>query len=572
MDSDLSAEREQLVRASEFFRTGRLKESAAVCRTVIRERPESAQALHLIGLIASKSGKLDDAVKLLSRAAELRPNSVSIRGSLGRTLTEAGKYSEAEEEIRKAIDLEPRSAELCNDLGNACLSQRKFSKAAAAYKRALKLRPDFVGALNNLGVILLEVGNVSQAIDFFQQAAKVQPDFFHAHYGLGDALMSVGKSYEAVGSYRKALEIRPDHADACNRLGSALYKAGQNDEAIGAFRRALELKPDFAVAFSNLGNVLHGKEDYNGALSAYKRAIEISPEYTNAYFNLGVLLKDTKYHAETIDSFKAALRLDSEHTAATAHLLGVYGHTCSWTEAERIAPKVDKANALAIKENRDTEETPFANLMRKADLELNYNVARTWCNSISANVAALSRELSFGWSNSGRSKIRLGYLSFDFREHPIAQLSVLICGLHDRSSFEVYAYSYGRDDGSVYRKRIKETCDVFRDIRDLSDREAATLINNDAIDILIDMNGHTAGARLEIPVLRPAPVQMSWLGYPGPIGADFFDYFVGDSIVISRFLDVFSGTGIISFTEKTQPEYLFRTLLPQCVSIMARLP
>jgi tetratricopeptide (TPR) repeat protein len=271
--------------AMQHHKAGRLREAEAVYRQILSQRPRSADALHLLGLIAHQAGRHESAIDLIGRALALTP-----------------KLSAAH-----------------NNLGSALRSHGQIDEAIAAYRRAIALRPDYASALYNLGSLLKDKGEFDEAIDACRRAIALQPDFSEAHNNLGNALSANGQLEEAIAAYQNAVAIRPQFAEAHNNLGITFRENGQLDEAITAFRGAIAQKPGFAEAHSNLGNALRNKGQFEQAIAEYRKAVELGPNVAKAHLNLGITLKENGQLNDAIASFSKAIELQPDW--ATPHLL-----------------------------------------------------------------------------------------------------------------------------------------------------------------------------------------------------------------------------------------------------------
>ncbi len=520
-----------LKRAFEEFRSGRLEDAQRSCAEMIERKPQFADAHHLLGLVYNKCGDDAKAIEHLETARRMAPAKVSVYGNLGKTFAGMGRFEEAKKSYLRAIELKPDSAELCNDLGGVLSRLKENSEALKAYRAALKLRPNFAPALNNIGVIYLDEGEYENAIGEFEKALEIDSRYFHARLNIGDALMKWGKLDEAIASYREAARIHPEEAETYNKIGHVYLEKGDLSEAGVAYQEALKMDSSFAFGYNNLGIVMQEMGRFPEAVECFVKAIELSPKYASAFYNLGSVYFQTGALEKSIDAYKTAVKESPESEIFQASLLDVLINVCAWDEARELGEKVDAATAAAIKEGRRTGENPFMNLYRHANPKLNFDVAESWAREISEK-ARKSGALEFSHAKSRRNeKIRLGYLSRDFREHPMSHLIAGVFEEHDAGNFEVFGYSYGPEDTGNYRKRIAQCCSQFRDIETLNNRAAAQRIFDDRIDILVDLQLHMPMNRMGVFALRPAPIQVSYLGFAGTSGVDFINYVIADKIV-----------------------------------------
>ena len=272
---------------------------------------------------------------------------------------------------------------------------------------------------------------------------------------------------------------------------------GKSNEAISCYEKALAIKPAFSEAFSNMGTLFIGQGNLNETIPYYEKTLASEPDYAEAYSQL----------------FHQLQRI------------------CDWQKLKGMECKLDDFTREALDKARKTAETPFINITRYTDLSRNFAVARSWGCNISKAMSKLNIHFSFDIRRYHKKNITIGYLSNDFRNHPMAHLMLRLFGLHNRKEFKVFCYSYGKDDESYYRTRIRQDCDNFVDLCNLNHAEAAKRIYEDQVDILVDLKGYTDSNRLEICALRPAPVQVRYLGLAGTTGADFFDYLITDRVV-----------------------------------------
>ena len=314
---------------------------------------------------------------------------------------------------------------------------------------------------------------------------------------MGNAFLDQGKLDDAITCYEKALEIEPDCAEAYNNMGNAFRSKGKLDDAILCYQKALKLKPDFAGAYNNMGNTSQDQEKLNEAICYYEKALEIEPDFAEA-------------HSELVCQLQ---------------------RTCAWQKLEGMTAKLDSLTRNALDNGTKAAESPFLSLMRYADPSRNHAIAKSWSRDIARTMSNLKMPFSFDARRSCKTKIAVGYLSNDFRNHPMAHLMLSLFGLHNRDEFEIFCYSYGEDDGSYHKARIERDCDKFVDVHNLSYADAAKRIYKDQVDILVDLKGYTSGCKMEISALRPAPVQVRYLGLAGTTGADFFDYIITDRVV-----------------------------------------
>jgi len=375
-------------------------------------------------------------------------------------------------------------------------------------RKVLAMHPENAVLHNNMGLVLQGMGQYEQAAEYFVRALEIEPSRSDIHYNLGNVFKEKGTLDEAEGSYRKAIDLDPENADAYVNLGLVLKQKGQLEEAAFYYKRALALNPENTDAYINLSIVFKAQGQLTEAISACRKALQIEPANVFALINMGnAFLYQGKYQ-EAQRCYRETLALDQNLLLAYSNLL------CSMNY-----------HSFCSQDNILTEHKKFAELF--------------------------AVPLSPGTPLSGsrrihRKKLRIGYLSPDFRQHSVAYFIEPVLSAHDRKSCEVFCYSNVSSPDEVTR-RLQGIADKWRNIAGLTDEESARLIRGDGIDILIDLAGHTAGNRILVFARKPAPVQVSWIGYPATTGLSSIDY-----KIVDRFTDP------PGMTEKYYTEKLLR--------------
>ena len=443
-----------------------------------------------------------------------------------------------------------------SEKGAVLFRQGEFAKAARAFEAAVKLEPNNPERLYYLAVAEYKAGRLEASLRQMERLIRLSPDLAQAHSVKGAVLNAQGRSEEAIAAYRRAITLNPALAEAHSNLGNALHKLGRDDEAMDAFRQALAVNPSYAMAYSNLaallakqgqsteafelyrqaaslapnnpsfhlsiGAVLRKLGRMEEAITAYRNAIALDPKRYEAYGNLGNALADLGRYEEAIAAYRQALVLNPNDRQSKWQLAHRLRYVCQWGEVE-----VMEAELLAAPHQDDAPFDPLPALAFEAASGADLlRLAKDWGRQYGANTPFTHAPRP----KDGR-RLRVGYLSVDLRQHPVAALMAELLEVHDRQHFEIHAYSYGPDDGSPLRRRMEAAVEHFTDIRAQSFAQEAQRIHDDGIDILVDLTGYTSQSRPEILGLRPAPLQVNFLGYPGSMGAPFIDYIIGDGVV-----------------------------------------
>jgi predicted O-linked N-acetylglucosamine transferase (SPINDLY family) len=441
------------------------------------------------GLSHHQAGRLAEAETIYRQVLAQQPNHADALHLLGVLAGHAGRLNEAPDLIRRAIAICSTKAIYYSNLGKALTDTGQFDEAIAACRQAIRLKPGFAEAHYNLGNALKDKEQFSEAIASYRQAIRVQPDYAEAHGNLGIVLAEVGQLEEAIASYRQAIRLRPGLAEAHYNMGITLQNKGRFDEAIAAYRQAIRLKPDYAEAHNNLGNALMDVGQLEEAIASYRQAIRLKPDYAEAHSNLGNALKDMGQLDEAIASYRRAARLKPDYAVPHSNLIyGLHFH-----------PAYD---ARMIYEEHQRWNHQFADPLR---------------TSVQPHVNDRNPD----------RRLRIGYVSPDFREHCQSFFTIPLLSNHDREAFEIFCYAHVLRPDAV-TERIRGYAQVWRSILRMTDAEAARNIREDRIDILIDLTMHMARGRPLIFVRKPAPVQAAWLAYPGTTGLDAIDYRLTD--------------------------------------------
>ncbi|MEK7412468.1 MAG: tetratricopeptide repeat protein, partial [Planctomycetota bacterium] len=522
---------EALNLALQYHQDGRLQEAEALYRQILQVQPDHPDALHLLGMIAHQGGQHQVAVEYIRRAIVLNPHAAEFQSSLGMVYRALGKLEEAVASYRQALTLKPEFADAYSNLGNVFRDQGKLEEAVAQYRRALALKPDLADAHSNLGNVFRDQGKLEEAVAQYRRALALKPDLADAHSNLGLALQAQGKLEEAEAHYRQALTLKPDDADAHYNIGFALQAQSRLEEAVAQYRRALVLKPDLADAHNNLGLALHAQGKLAEAAVAYRKALAFKPDYAEAHNNLGLALHAQGKLTEAAVAYRKALALKPDYIGAHNNLGNALKDQGKLEEAvacyeQVLALAPDSAGAHSnLVFVRSYNHTSTVGTIAVAYREWNDRHARPLALHVRPHTNDRSPE----------RRLRVGYVSGDFRTHPISFFVEPLLFSHDHAGVEVFCYSNGPGADATTR-RLESVTDAWRNIAGLTDEAVAERVVADGIDILIDLSGHTARNRLLVFARKPAPVQVTYLGSLTTTGLATMDYRLTD-----RFLSPTNG-------------------------------
>lgn len=480
--------------ANAFKDLGQFDNAAASYRRALALAPNDAEAYRYLGNALQNLGQLDEAMSCYRKALKINPAYVEAHGNLGAVLSELGKQSEAVASYRKALKINPRYAEAHSNLGNALQALGQFDDAVSSYRRALEINPDYAEAHGNLANAMCALGRFDDAATSYRRSLDIKPGTAEMRTALGDVLQFGGKRDEAIASYRKALEITPDFAHAHRSLGNTLKALGYYEDALASYRMALESDPGHAGVLSNIGVVLQALGHLDDAVASYRQALEINAEHALAHLNLGCALQARGQHAEAVASCRRAIDIEPDNVLAQSNLLFFLSH-------------METLDAQAL----FAEHCRFGERFEAA-------LRPDWPQH--ANARDPDRCL------------QIGFVSGDLSNHPVANfIEPVLAHLARHPRLSLHGYSNDVREDEVTR-RLQGYLAHWHPIADLTEEALAQQIRDDGIDILIDLSGHTAKHRLLAFARKPAPLQASWIGYPGTTGLQAMDYYLGDRFLL----------------------------------------
>ena len=405
----------------------------------------------------------------------------------------------------------------------AAYERGEWAAAEQLCRMVLNAKADHFDALHLCGVVAGRTGRTQEATELLLRAVQANPNNANAYYHRGVALSDLQRHAEALESYDRALALKPDFAKAHNNRGIALGDLQRHAEAVASYDQALALKPDYAEAHNNRAAALVALNLHVEALESYDRALAIKPDYAEAHNNRGMTLSILHRDEEAMESYARALQLKPDYDFLYGRWLYAKMRVCDWNDVADHLVRLDE------KVERNERASPaFVVVALRDSPSIQRKAAELWVQDrhpTGPSPPATGR--------AGRQdKICIGYFSADFRNHPVSILAAELFEEHDRSKFEVIAFSYGPDSNDEMRNRLVRAFDRFLDVRASSDEAIARLARELQVDIAIDLGGFTRGGRTGIFAMRAAPVQVNYLGYPGTMGAEYIDYLVADAHVI----------------------------------------
>jgi predicted O-linked N-acetylglucosamine transferase (SPINDLY family) len=536
MTNEFSAKPDVYAQALASYRRGQLDEARVLCERLLPERvpgsdepaegclqPRIFDALHLLGIIALQTHDPQRAIDLIGDAIAINPQSAAAHNHRGSAFLALGQCEAAIASCDRAIALQPDYADAHYNRGNAFFDQALHEAAIESYNKAIAFKVNYAPAHNNRGLALWRLKQYEAAIASYDKAIGIQPNNADAYHYRGHALRDLRRFQAAIQSYDAAIAIQPDCAEAHNGRGSTLAALKQYEAALQSYDKAIAVHAAFAEAYLNRGNVLHELGRSAPAQSSYDQAIAINPRFAEAYYKRADLHRVLGHFEAAVEDFDRAFAI----TPDLKFLRGLRWHMrmrlCDWREFE-----TDVAQLTASIERGEAACLPFPVLALTASAALQKKTAQIYVREECPPDSSLPRIPKRG----RRRKIHIGYFSPDFRHHPVSLLTAELFETHDRSAFEVSAFSIGPDSHDEMRTRLQKAFDRFIDVRERSDRDIALLARTMELDIAIDLGGFTGECRPAIFAMRAAPLQVSYIGYLGSMAAPYIDYLIADTTTV----------------------------------------
>jgi len=544
---------------SSFYESGKLNEAVKCYERVIAIRPSFTEMHNNLGNVLKELGRSDEAILSYQKAISIDPDFIEVYFNLGNIFQELNQLKDAVKYYEKAIKIKSNYPEAHNNLGSVFKELKEFDLAIKSYQMAINIKPDYAEAYNNIGIVYKELGQLDDAIKSHEKALNIIPDYAEAHNNLGIILIEDRQLNEAIerfkkaiaadsifieaynnlGSalmefndfdlslenFQKALSINPKYVEAHNNLGRLFMHLGQLDDAVACFQKSIKINHDYEYAHNNLGLAFSDLGNLDDSMKSYKRAISINPKYFEPRANYANLLTDLNDLEGALKNYEIAYKLNPNADYMLGNILHTKMRICVWEEYS------NQLIDIQIKINDGKRVIgPFQLMALIDDPELQKKASVIYAqdkypkNSLLPNID----------THPKHNKIRIGYFSADFREHPVALLTAELFEIHDRSQFEVHAFSYGPNSQDRMNLRIKAGVDHFHDVHKMSHKEIGTLTRSLEIDIAVDLSGTTQNSKTEVFAMSAAPIQASYIGWLGTMGANYYDYLIAAKGMIPK--------------------------------------
>lgn len=507
-----------------LHQAGELDRAEALYRDVLRATPSQPDALHLLGVIEHQRGRNEAAVELIAQAISVCPGHATYHNNLGAAHNALGRVTDAHQQFCRAVELNPNYPDARINLGSVFQQWNRLNEAAEEFRAAIRLQPEMANAHYRLGVILRKQGQTSDAIHAQEQAMRLRPDFAEASHQMAALLRESGQEVAAIEYLERLCQQRPADMPARFELGKLLLDGGRLDEAAVCFNEVIEREPGHYGAHDNLGVIYLTQRRFAEGAESCRTAISLKPDLARAHNSLGSIYLEQGLLAAAVECFQTTLRYapnSAEAYSNLASVLLVQGRpgesVAAYRRSLELNPNLIRAHSnLLMLLHYDPDSTPeeiFAEHIR-------------WNEQ---HAAVKPQYHAFANSPDPQRRLRIGYLSADFRAHSVAHFMQPVLAGHDADRVEVTCYSDVAVPDAV-TGQIQAHVPRWRNIFGKDDDAVFRMIQEDGIDVLVDLAGHTGGNRLLVLARRAAPVQVTHLGYGGTTGVPAVDYRLSDEI------------------------------------------
>jgi len=519
-----------------YFQAGKYEEALSSFQSSCNISPNNENYINGLGKSYIALGKFEEAKKSFEKVLNINPNFVKAHLNLGKLFRKENKLSQAVEFYRRALEIEPLSIAANNNLGNILQEMNKIDEAASCYETILKANPNQAEAHLNLANIHVLKKENEKALEGYKRAIENNPSLYKAYSNIAKLYLNMEKTLQAKEYIQKAININPKDAESLKLLGQLYQALGNHEAAIINLLKSLHINPSMEGTTYFLGLSYNSRGDQENAIKYLKQEIENQPESLGAHYYLAKILMKSPNIEEARFHLDEATRLDPEFVGAKFDYIRLRLDQCDWSNREE-----DEANFISLIKEETTKEKGSTTIPMldinyfPISLELQLQAAEHNAAMHSKKTAEIKNSLNFDFKNRDHKKIRIGYVSPDLREHAVGILIYDLFRHHDKSKFEIYAYSLATPEvKDFYTKSIEEGVDHFVDLSKLPFDVSAKRIYQDEIDILIDMAGYTVYSQTEIHAMQPAPIQAQYLGYPSTMGAEFTQYILADPYLITK--------------------------------------
>ncbi|XP_066307813.1 probable UDP-N-acetylglucosamine--peptide N-acetylglucosaminyltransferase SEC isoform X2 [Miscanthus floridulus] len=553
--------------ANAYTRKGNLIKASTCCHQALALNPRLVDAYCNLGDVLKAQGSYRDAYNCFREVVSILPSCASAWCNIAGLFMQWGDFNKAAFYYKEAIKFKPSFYDAHLNLGNLYKAVGMCQDAIICYQNAAQAWPQNAVPYGSLGDAYYEQGQLDLAILSYRHATNCNPSYVEAYNNLGNALKGSGKCDEAICCYQTCLALQPNHPQALTNLGNVYMERSMLDIAASHFMAVLAVTTGLSAPYNNLAMIYKQQGSYDNAISCYNEVLRVDPLAADGLVNRGNTLKEAGRVSEAIQdylqaaairptmaeahanlayaglldsaivSYKQALQLRPDFPEVTCNLLHTLQCVCDWDGREEKLIKVEGIIRQQIQMSLLPSMQPFHAMALPIDPTLELEISKKYADHYS--LVALRFGLpAFTYpsrtpikTDDRTSRLRIGYVSSDFGNHPLSHLMGSVFGMHNKDIVEVFCYALSRDDGTEWRQRIKGEAEHFTDVSTMPSDMIAKVINEDKIQILINLNGYTKGARNEIFAMQPAPIQVSYMGFPSTTGASYIDYLITDEFV-----------------------------------------
>jgi protein O-GlcNAc transferase len=558
----------EFLKAHHFYKIGDYRSAGSVCSNILQVNSNHPESLLLMGMVLNKIKNYKAAVQFLDKAAIFHPSKYAILTEKAIANMGLYQFSEAEKLLRESLKINFNYEKSHIQLA-ICLKLKKETKQSEEIlKEWLKIKPDSVSALNNLANIFTDQNKKDEAEQLYQKSLEIDPKNAKASVNLGYFQLLKGNETAAEELIRNGVQLSPNDSYAISKLALLIAHKGETDKAFEILETATRRNIIDQDILNTFGNIFIQTGEISKAKNAFLESLKLKPDHAETLVLLGRIYNDLGQFQKAHDALTKALELNPWNESPKADLAHTYQFLnkeeeayllmselyekfpdddnylftysrmqcdmCEWDNRNEIEGKFIKVVEKLVERDKEYPFKVFNFNYFNIPINLQLEASKLLARFFSKQIEAIKKRVSFLHNWPKHERIRIGYISPDFRSHPIGQVIYHMFQYHDRSHFEVYAYALliQKNEEDIFRDKIKADVDHFIDIQKMSYEEAARKINSDEIDILIDLAGYTTFSRTPILALRPSPVQILFMGQPDSSGADFIDYYIADKILV----------------------------------------
>ena len=524
-----------LTNVREFIENNQLELAINTLEQACKSFPKEPSFFNLLAQLSLQNKKLDNGISLLKQSLNINPKQPLVMFDLGIALSLNNELDEAVIFFDQSIELEPKDLKVYIRKAMTLRKSNRLKESIDCYQKIIALKPDYIDAYINKAELLYMIGNLEESLSTYEEIFKIDSSNAILFIRYGNLLSKLGRVDEAISAYRKSIEIEPENSGAYSNLGSIYQKLGDHEEEIKCLRKSIEINEDYEVCI-NLATSYSKIKEYKLAIEFYDKAINLDSSKTDAFIQKAYFYQSIKEIDNAILLFSKALEIDKNYKYLFGERFYAKNSICDWSNFD--------------------EDSNFIKLRLKQTFRIAHPLAV--CNNfdgplIQKEAAKIWADDKFPYDDSlgvikkytKNKKIKIGYFSGDFSEHPVGFLIADLLEKHDKSKFELFGFSVTKKIASETRFKITKSFDEFIDVDNYSDRDVALLAREKKIDIAIDLGGYTKSARPGIFAMRAAPIQINYLGYSGTTGTNYIDYIFSDRFIIPKELQKYYTEKII---------------------------